>query len=409
MALKAEDTNRTAREEELRGELVALLVDAGELSTPRVRDAMLRVPRHRFVAAGTPLDVAYTNNPLPIGFGQTISEPSVVALMTEAIDLHGGERVLEIGTGSGYQAAILSLLAAEVYTIELVPELAEKAQMTLAALGYTNVHVRAGDGYLGWKEHAPFDRVLLTAAPPAVPRVLVEQLAEEGVLVAPVGPEDSLQKLVRVRKARADEQREDLGLVQFVPMIHERDRAWPRHGPPAREWNVVATVREREFARALQILRKEGRVGLTRFHNVLVVEADDARALLEHLEARAATDPHVRASLARVLPIDHAFACSSFEELDARARAVLVELAPSLAGKSFHARLHHRGLRGASSRFEEQVLNALVVALTKSASPARVDFTDPDVIIAIETVGGRAGVSSWTRDDRRRFPLLHLD
>jgi protein-L-isoaspartate(D-aspartate) O-methyltransferase len=179
----------------MRADLVRRIATAGYVKNERVLEAMGRVPRHLFLddasieaardARG--LERAYGDWPLPIGAGQTISQPSVVGMMTEALDLHGTERVLEIGTGSGYQAAVLSLLAASVYTIEIVPALGERATKTLGNLGYANVHVRIGDGYTGWPEEAPFDRVILTAAPPRVPQALLDQLAEKGILVAPVG------------------------------------------------------------------------------------------------------------------------------------------------------------------------------------------------------------------------------
>jgi protein-L-isoaspartate(D-aspartate) O-methyltransferase len=169
--------------------------------------------------------------PAPIGYGQTISQPTVVAIMTEALELTGDERVLEIGTGSGYQAAILSLLAAEVYTIELVNELAEEARGRLRRLGYTNVHVRAGDGYRGWPEQAPFQRILLTAAPDVMPRVLPRQLAEGGVMVAPVGPRALTQRLIRFRRTRGHLHSEDLGSVAFVPMVAPKSMAPVRDEP----------------------------------------------------------------------------------------------------------------------------------------------------------------------------------
>jgi protein-L-isoaspartate(D-aspartate) O-methyltransferase len=179
---------------------------------------MERVPRHLFVP-GVSLQRAYANYPAPIGYGQTISQPTVVAIMTEALDLTGRERVLEIGTGSGYQAAILSLLASAVYSIEIVPELAEDARLRLLRMGYANVHVRAGDGYKGWPERAPFERILVTAAPDEVPQTLLDQLAEGGVLVTPVGPSGTSQRLLRYRKVRGRTSSEDLGGVRFVPMV----------------------------------------------------------------------------------------------------------------------------------------------------------------------------------------------
>lgn len=191
---------------------------ARDVKDARVLETMMRVPRHLFMPEATPR-VAYLDVPAPIGYGQTISQPTIVAIMSEALELGGGERVLEVGTGSGYQAAILSVLASQVYTIEVVKELADEARSRLARLGYSNVHVRTGDGYAGWPEEAPFDRILVTAAPEHVPPVLLEQLAEGGVLVAPVGPCGWTQSLLRHRKAGTQVSVEDLGPVQFVPMV----------------------------------------------------------------------------------------------------------------------------------------------------------------------------------------------
>src|SRR5262245_58418821 len=212
------DETREAKAQALRAELVEHLVYIGDVKTPRVRNALLSVPRHRFVP-DVMLETAYDNRAVGIGYEQTISQPSVVAMMTEALRLDGHERVLEIGTGSGYQAAILSVLVREVFTIEIVAELGEAARRRLSELGYKNVHVRVGDGYQGWPEHAPFDRVLLTAAPPQVPQALLDQLQEGGILVAPVGEDGGLQRLVRWRKSRGTMEKEDLGSVRFVPMV----------------------------------------------------------------------------------------------------------------------------------------------------------------------------------------------
>ena len=188
--------------------------------SPRVIGAIRDVPRHLFV--DTSLERAYLDRPLPIGWDQTISQPSIVALMSDLLDLVGTERVLEIGTGSGYQAAVLARLAAHVDSIEIVPALAESARNRLKALGYANVDVRTGDGYLGWPERAPFDRILLTAAPLSVPTALMDQLADGGVLVAPVGPEGG-QHLVRWRK-HGGTLVEDTGRrVVFVPMVQGTD------------------------------------------------------------------------------------------------------------------------------------------------------------------------------------------
>jgi protein-L-isoaspartate(D-aspartate) O-methyltransferase len=174
------------------------------------------VPRHRFMP-GASISEAYWNNAHPIGHGQTISQPTVVAIMTDALRLDGTERVLEIGTGSGYQAAILAKLARDVYSIEIVPALATDATERLRALGYANVHVKHGDGYRGWPEHAPFDRVLLTAAPPELPSALVAQLRDGGIVVAPVGDRD--QMLYRWTKKNGALSRETLASVRFVPMV----------------------------------------------------------------------------------------------------------------------------------------------------------------------------------------------
>jgi protein-L-isoaspartate(D-aspartate) O-methyltransferase len=176
---------------------------------------MRNVPRHLFV--DVPLEEAYLDLPLPIGWDQTISQPSIVAVMSQALELEGTERVLEIGTGSGYQAAVLSRLAAHVDSMEIVAPLARAAEMRLEALGCVNVDVRVSDGYLGWPERAPYDRIVLTAAPPSVPQALRDQLADCGILVAPVG--QSTQRLVRWQKQN-DAFVEDLGPVIFVPMVH---------------------------------------------------------------------------------------------------------------------------------------------------------------------------------------------
>lgn len=190
-------------------------IEARGVRNPLTLAAMRRVPRHELV----PADVraaAYDDSPLPIGFGQTISQPYVVAFMTEALGLRGGETVLEVGTGSGYQAAVLAEIAARVYTIEIVAPLAERARADLARLGYTNVEVRAGDGYLGWPEAAPFDAIIVTAAAPRIPEPLKEQLKDGGRLVIPVG-EDSQRLVVLTRRGARFAERTVLP-VRFVPM-----------------------------------------------------------------------------------------------------------------------------------------------------------------------------------------------
>lgn len=182
--------------------------------------ALRKVPRHEFV----PPDVrahSYADSPLPIGHQQTISQPFIVAMMTEALILSGTERVLEIGTGSGYQAAVLGEIVPEVYTIEIVEPLGERARQTLARLGYGNVHVRVGDGYRGWPEHAPFHAIMVTAAPEKVPQPLLDQLAEGGRLVVPVGGQGRMQWLKRYTKTAEGLQEETLEAVRFVPMTGE--------------------------------------------------------------------------------------------------------------------------------------------------------------------------------------------
>src|SRR5262245_27840356 len=166
--------------------MVSDQLQARDITSARVLDAMRKVPRHLFVPEGM-RSRSYEDNPLPIGLEQTISQPYIVAFMTQALQLEPGHRVLEIGTGSGYQAAVLAELVAAVYTIEIVAPLAERARATLASLAYKNVEVRTGNGYLGWPEHAPYDRIMVTAAPDAVPPALVEQLKVGGLMAIPVG------------------------------------------------------------------------------------------------------------------------------------------------------------------------------------------------------------------------------
>jgi len=182
-----------------------------------VLQAMESVPRHRFVLEEY-LNQAYENHALPIGYGQTISQPFIVAWMTELLELEPGDKVLEIGTGSGYQAAILAELGyVDVYTIEIVPELAESAAARLEELGYTNVHVRQGDGYYGWDEEAPFDAIIVTAAPDHLPAPLAEQLSPQGCLVIPIGPPGWYQNLWKFVYEDGELVGYNLGGVGFVP------------------------------------------------------------------------------------------------------------------------------------------------------------------------------------------------
>jgi len=199
--------------------MVETQLEARGLHDERVLCAMREVPRDRFVPRELAA-AAYEDRALPIAAGQTISQPYVVALMVEALALEGGERVLEVGTGSGYAAAVLSRIAPEVYTIERHVELAELASARLAALGYANCHVRIGDGTLGCPEAAPFDAILVSAGGPRVPPTLESQLAVGGRLVIPVGPARGEQRLMRITRSAPDRlEREDLGEVQFVALV----------------------------------------------------------------------------------------------------------------------------------------------------------------------------------------------
>jgi protein-L-isoaspartate(D-aspartate) O-methyltransferase len=188
----------------------------------RVLAAMAKVPREEFVPADARGD-AYEDGPLPIGHNQTISQPYIVAFMTEQLRLKPSDRVLEIGTGSGYQAAILAELVAEVYTIELVQPLAKAAEAVLQRLGYTNVHLKWGDGYKGWREEAPFDAIVVTCAPDKVPQPLVDQLKEGGRMVIPVG-ERFAQQLYLLEKKNGQLNESATLPVRFVPMLHEAER-----------------------------------------------------------------------------------------------------------------------------------------------------------------------------------------
>ncbi len=212
----AEDRFQAARlamvEEQIRQRGVA---DASVL------EVMRRVPRHRFVPPQY-VDAAYADHPLPIGYGQTISQPYIVALMTESLRAGPGSRVLEIGTGSGYQAAVLAELGVAVYTVEIVPELARQAAGRLQELGYAQVKVQNADGYFGWPEHAPYDTIIVTAAPDHLPPPLVGQLKEGGRLVIPIGPTGSYQTLWLFEKRGGELRATNLGDVRFVPLTGQR-------------------------------------------------------------------------------------------------------------------------------------------------------------------------------------------
>ena len=194
-----------------------------KIKDERILAAMSKVRRHVYIPENKrPWTRPYGDHPSPIGHGQTISQPYIVAYMTEQIDVQPGETVLEVGTGSGYQAAILAELGARVYSIEIIPELSDHAQAVLAAEGYTNVAVRTGDGYKGWPEHQPFDAIIVTCAPEEVPQALVDQLKEGGRMILPLGGD--VQRLVILRKKRGKIEKENDMLVRFVPMVKGKEK-----------------------------------------------------------------------------------------------------------------------------------------------------------------------------------------
>ncbi len=204
--------------ETLRRNMVETQIIARGITEPRVIEAMLRVPRHEFVP-GRYRSHAYADHPLPIGEDQTISQPLIVALMSKLARVGPGDKVLEIGTGSGYHAAVLAEMGPTVYTIEIIEPLGRGARLVLAALGYENIHVKIGDGYRGWPEHAPFDAIVVTAAPPSVPQPLLEQLAVGGRMVLPVGERE--QELEVITRTETGFEHERHGAVRFVPMTGE--------------------------------------------------------------------------------------------------------------------------------------------------------------------------------------------
>lgn len=199
-------------------DMVVQQIEARGIKDERLLRAMLTVKRHLFVPKEYRM-LAYTDRPLPIGEGQTISQPYIVALMTELLQLGGDEKVLEIGTGSGYQAAILAELAREVYTIEIIEPLALRAESLLVKLGYKNITVRCGDGYAGWEEHAPFNAIIVTCAPPEIPQPLLQQLADGGRMVIPVGTD--YQELILIEKTDGEIKKSSIVPVRFVPMTGE--------------------------------------------------------------------------------------------------------------------------------------------------------------------------------------------
>ena len=213
-----DDTDWSADHEEMLRQLRAY-----KIRDERVLNAMTRVRRHLYIRAECRKRTnPYGDHPSPIGGGQTISQPYIVAYMTECLDIKRGEKVLEIGTGSGYQAAVLAEMGAEVYSVEIVPELAELARETLRAEGYGNVHVLTGDGYKGWPAHTPFDAIMATCAPENVPAALVDQLNDDGRMILPVGL--GVQRLVVLRKEGGKLRRQDDIPVTFVPMVHGKQQ-----------------------------------------------------------------------------------------------------------------------------------------------------------------------------------------
>ena len=203
---------------QMRAKMVSEQLSGRDITDHRVLGAMLKIPRHLFVPASY-RNQAYDDHPLPIGYDQTISQPYIVAIMTQLLELQGGERVLEIGTGSGYQAAVLAELCREVCSIEIVPELAERSATLLNEQGYKNVTVVHGDGYKGWQaDSRKFDRVIITAAPPVVPQILLEQLKVGGMLVVPEGT--SIQYLRLYTKHQDRIESKNIIPVRFVPMVH---------------------------------------------------------------------------------------------------------------------------------------------------------------------------------------------
>ncbi|OGF66023.1 MAG: protein-L-isoaspartate O-methyltransferase [Candidatus Fischerbacteria bacterium RBG_13_37_8] len=210
---KKDDVYRKKRETMVETQIISRGV-----KDDRVLEAMRKVPRHLFVPSSD-MQHAYIDSPLPIGEGQTISQPYIVALMTELLELKGTEKVLEIGTGSGYQAAVLAELGNEVYSIEIIDKLGKHAEQILTDLGYKNIKIKIGDGYKGWKEYAPFDAIIVTAAPEKIPPPLLEQLKEGGRLVIPLG--EYFQELYLFTKVKGEIKKKSIIPVRFVPMTGE--------------------------------------------------------------------------------------------------------------------------------------------------------------------------------------------
>jgi len=219
----AQETNLSSQDdiyESQRQSMVDIQLAMRGIVDPGVLEAMRYVPRHKFVPDNYK-SMAYDDNPLPIGQNQTISQPYIVAYMTEVARIDRSDRCLEVGTGSGYQAAVLSLLCEQVYSIEIISILGIEAKTRLEKLNFQNVVVKIGDGHIGWEDKSPFDVIIVTAAPDKIPRMLVEQLAEGGRMIIPVGVQGRVQKLLRITKNRGEIFIESLLPVQFVPMTDE--------------------------------------------------------------------------------------------------------------------------------------------------------------------------------------------
>lgn len=212
------EENQNDRFEQMRHKMVEYQIKARGIQDARVLEVLRKIPRHLFVPENLK-DQAYNDEPLPIGSGQTISQPYIVAYMTEQLQLEGTERVLEIGTGSGYQAAVLAELVQRVYSIEIIPELSYQAQKVLDILGYTNIEFKIGNGYFGWPDAAPFDAIIVTAAPEKIPQTLIDQLKIGGRMIIPVG--DFFQNLYLVEKKEDGIKKENKLPVRFVPLQNE--------------------------------------------------------------------------------------------------------------------------------------------------------------------------------------------
>ena len=206
----------------LREKMVEEQIIARGITSVSVINAMREVPRHEFIPEEY-RHLAYNDSPVPIGYNQTISQPYIVAYMTEKLDLKKDDKVLEIGTGSGYQAAILSQIVDEVYTIEIVKPLGEEARERLERLGYDNVRVKIGDGYKGWKQYAPYDAIIVTAAPEVVPPPLIEQLKDGGIMIIPIGPQGGTQYLQLLEKKNGKLEKKKLLPVRFVPFTRDSE------------------------------------------------------------------------------------------------------------------------------------------------------------------------------------------